>query len=91
VAYGSRIASVPGVLIEYFGLQNVGTVLGVFFTASGVSALLGPLLAGIAVDLTASYTGGIVFALATGLLGFIAIASLHHPGQPAFGSTGDTE
>ena len=29
-AYGSRIAAVPGVLIEYFGLHNVGTVLGHF-------------------------------------------------------------
>ena len=76
VGYGSRIAAVPAVLIEYFGLQNVGTVLGVFFTASGLSALLGPLLAGLAVDLTGSYSGGIIFALATGLLGFIAIASL---------------
>jgi MFS family permease len=79
VAYGSRIAAVPGVLIEYFGLQNVGAVLGTFFTASGVSALLGPLLAGIAVDLTGSYSGGIVFALGAGLLGFVAIACLRHP------------
>jgi len=79
IAYGSRIAAVPGVLIEYYGLQNVGTVLGVFFTASGLSALLGPLLAGIAVDLTGSYSGGIVFALATGLLGFLAIACLRRP------------
>jgi len=46
IGYGSRISAVPGVLIEYFGLQNVGTLLGVFFTASGLSALLGPLLAG---------------------------------------------
>src|SRR5205814_1629696 len=68
IGYGSRISAVPGVLIEYFGLQNVGTLLGVFFTASGLSALLGPLLAGLAVDLTASYSGGIIFALATGLL-----------------------
>ena len=58
IGYGSRISAVPGVLIEYFGLQNVGTLLGVFFTASGLSALLGPLLAGLAVDLTASYSGG---------------------------------
>jgi len=79
IAYGSRIAAVPGVLIEYYGLQNVGTVLGVFFTASGLSALLGPLLAGIAVDLTGSYRGGIAFALATGLLGFLAIACLRRP------------
>ena len=86
IGYGSRISAVPGVLIEYFGLQNVGTVLGVFFTASGLSALLGPLLAGLAVDLTASYSGGIIFALATGLLGFVAIASLGRNGQPERGS-----
>ena len=86
VAYGSRISAVPGVLIEYFGVQNVGTVLGVFFTASGLSALLGPLLAGIAVDLTGGYRGGILFALATGLLGFVAIAWLRRPAQPLSGS-----
>ena len=34
-AYGSRIAAVPGVLIEYFGLQNVGTVLGGIFHRLG--------------------------------------------------------
>jgi MFS family permease len=88
IAYGSRIAAVPGVLIEYFGLQNVGTVLGVFFTASGLSALLGPLLAGIAVDLTGGYRGGIVFALATGLLGFVAIAWLRRPALPVFCAAG---
>jgi MFS-type transporter involved in bile tolerance (Atg22 family) len=51
--------------------------------------LLGPLLAGLAVDLTASYRGGIIFALATGLLGFIAIASLRRNGQPERGSAAD--
>ena len=81
IGYGSRIASVPSVLIEYFGLGNIGAVLGVFFTASGLSAVIGPLLAGLAVDLTASYSGGIVFALAVGLLGFVAIARLRSPSQ----------
>ena len=89
IGYGSRISAVPGVLIEYFGLQNVGTLLGVFFTASGLSALLGPLLAGLVVDLTASYSGGIIFALATGLLGFIAIASLRRNGQPEHSPAAD--
>lgn len=86
IGYGSRISAVPCVLIEYFGLQNVGTVLGVFFTASGLSALLGPLLAGLAVDFTGSYDGGIIFALATGFLGFIAIASLGRHRQLEHGS-----
>ena len=66
IGYGSRISAVPGVLIEYFGLQNVGTLLCVSFTAWGLSALLGPLLAGLAVDLTASYSRSTIFAFATG-------------------------
>jgi predicted MFS family arabinose efflux permease len=74
--YGSRIAAVPAVLIELFGLDNLGTTLGAFFTATGFAALLGPLLAGIAVDLSGSYYAGILFALATGILGFAAIAAL---------------
>ena len=74
--YGSRIAAVPAVLIEFFGLDNLGTTLGAFFTATGLAALVGPPLAGIAVDLSSSYDGGILFALATGLLGFAAIAAL---------------
>lgn len=81
IGYGSRISLVPGVLIECFGLQNLGTVLGVFFTATGLSALLGPLLAGLAVDLTGSYSGAIVVALATGFLGFAAIVPLGNHGQ----------
>lgn len=85
LGYGSRIAAVPAVLIECFGLRNAGAVLGLFFTGSGLSALFGPWLAGLAVDLTADYRGGIVFALAIGLLGFIVIAPLHIP-PPASGA-----
>lgn len=76
VNYGSRIAAVPAVLIEYFGVDNLGTTLGVFFTATGLAALLGPPLAGVAVDLSGGYYGGILFALAAGILGFIAILPL---------------
>jgi MFS family permease len=73
INYGSRIAAVPAVLIDLFGADNLGTTLGVFFTATGLAALLGPTLAGIAVTQSGGYRGGVVFALTTGLLGFIAI------------------
>ncbi|HEX6440833.1 MAG TPA: MFS transporter [Stellaceae bacterium] len=73
INYGSRIAAVPAVLIELFGADSLGTILGVFFTATGVAAVLGPTLAGIAVAESGGYRGGVVFALTTGLLGFIAI------------------
>jgi MFS family permease len=76
MSYGSRIAAVPSVLIELFGLENLATTLGIFFTATGVAALLGPMLAGFAVTLSGGYGGAIGFALTAGLLGFAAIAPL---------------
>jgi MFS family permease len=71
--YGTRIAAVPAVLIELFGVDDLSTKLGVFFTATGPAALLGPMLAGMAVEWSGGYAAGILFALATGLLGFLAI------------------
>ncbi|MEO9190453.1 MAG: MFS transporter [Acetobacteraceae bacterium] len=74
--YGVRIALTPVVLIEFFGLGNLGAVLGAFFTASCISALFGPLMASVIIDQTGSYQWGIAFALVMGVLGFIAIAPL---------------
>ncbi|HKS88917.1 MAG TPA: MFS transporter [Stellaceae bacterium] len=79
-SYGSRIAAVPVVLIELFGLENLGSTLGIFFTATGVAALLGPALAGLAVELSGGYRGAILFALAAGLLGFALVAPLRGKG-----------
>jgi predicted MFS family arabinose efflux permease len=87
--YGVRIALTPVVLIEFFGLANLGAVLGTFFTASAISAALGPLLAALVIDHTGSYRWGVAFALAMGMLGFLAVAPLprHHgrSGGPADG------
>jgi len=76
LGYGVRIALMPVILIELFGLQSLGAVLGVFFTATGVSALVGPPLAGFIVDYTGSYRWAAALALAMGLLGFAAILRL---------------
>lgn len=74
--YGVRIALTPVVLIEFFGLGNLGAVLGAFFTASCISSLFGPLMAGVIIDQTGSYQWGVAFALLMGVLGFLAIAPL---------------
>jgi MFS family permease len=76
LGYGVRIALTPVVLIEFFGLGNIGAVLGAFFTASGLSAVCGPLIAALIIDQTGSYKWGVVFALVMGTLGFIAVAPL---------------
>jgi MFS family permease len=72
------------VLIELFGVQNLGAILDIFFTASGISAVLGPLSAGFSVDATGSYQWGIAFALAAGTLGFAAVALLRIPGDEGY-------
>ncbi len=83
LGYGLRIALMPAVLIELFGVRSLGAILGAFFTASGVAAVLGPLLAGLVVDATGSHEWGIVFALLAGALGFAAVAPLRIPrGDP---------
>ncbi len=76
LGYGIRIALVPSVLIEFFGLQNLGALLGVFFTATGVASLLGPLLAGHIVETSGDFLWGVAFALIMGLFGFLVILPL---------------
>lgn len=81
--YGLRISLMPVVLTELFGVQNLGAILGAFFSSSGFSAVLGPPLVGFIVDTTGSYQWGIVFALAAGTLGYAAVATLKIPrGDP---------
>jgi MFS family permease len=70
-------------LIELFGFGNAGAVLGAFLTASSISALCGPLVAGLIIDQTGSYQLAIAFALVTGVLGFIAVAPLRQRMLPA--------
>lgn len=76
LGYGLRIALMPAVLIEFFGLANLGAVLGTFFTASGVAAFIGPLAAAVIVDATGGFGWGIGFALALGTLGFLVLLPL---------------
>ena len=86
LAYGVRIALMPGVLIEVFGTQNLGAVLGIFFTATGVAAAVGPPLAGVIVDQTADPRWGVAFALAMGLLGFAALVPLRFDRKSRIGN-----
>lgn len=80
-AYGVRIALVAPVLIELFGAKRLGAMLGVFFTASGIAGLVGPLLAGGIFDHTNSQASAILAAVAMGFLGLLAALPLK--GGPA--------
>lgn len=76
LAYGIRIALAPIVLINFFGVQGFGALLGVFFTSTGIAAVLGPILAGYIIDSSGGYRGAIVFATALAVLGFVVALPL---------------
>jgi MFS family permease len=76
VAYGVRIAVVTAVLIDFFGVAGLGVLLGVFFTATGIAAVIGPLFGGLIIEGTGSFHAAAVFALVAGLAGFLVIAPL---------------
>ena len=77
LAYGIRIALAPIVLIDFFGVQGFGALLGVFFTSTGIAAVLGPMLAGYIIDSSGGYRGAIVFATALAVLGFVVALPLN--------------
>ncbi|MFZ5652506.1 MAG: L-lactate MFS transporter [Bacillota bacterium] len=56
LAYGSCLSLFPSATYDYFGLKNAGVNYGFVFTAWGAAALIGPIIAGRAVDLTGSYS-----------------------------------
>ena len=76
LGYGVRISLMPVVLIELFGMQNLGAVLGVFFTATGISAFLGPPLAGFIVDYHGQLSMGRRVCLRHGIAGLRRRSSL---------------
>jgi MFS family permease len=76
VAYGVRIALVAPILITFFGVKNLGAVLGIFFTATGIAALTGPLLASAIIDASGSFQPAILAAVAAGGMGFVVLLAL---------------
>ena len=86
IAYGVRIALVAPVLIEVFGASRLGSLLGIFFTATGIAGLAAPTAANLAVDYWASDIAGIVVAITLGALAFALVlplsASPRHPEIP---------
>lgn len=57
-AFGACLAIFPSVTFDYFGIKNGGFNYSFVFTAWGIAATVGPIIAGQAMDLTKSYQGG---------------------------------
>jgi len=64
--YGTCPALFPLAIADFYGTKNLGSNYGVLFTAWGSAALLGPVIAGLAVDMTGTYS--IAYMISAALL-----------------------
>jgi MFS family permease len=68
LCYGGFVALAPAITADYFGRQSVSSIIGFLYTSVAFGTLFGPPLAGVAFDLTHSYTLPIICsALASGI------------------------
>jgi MFS transporter, OFA family, oxalate/formate antiporter len=76
LAYGSLFSLMPSITADFFGIKNLGVNYGMVFSGWGIAAIIGPILGGIAVTQSGTYTmsyvvAGILLLIATALVGFI--------------------
>jgi MFS family permease len=76
IAYGVRIALVAPALIELFGASRLGSLLGTFFTATGIAGLAAPAAANFAVGYWGSDIAGIAVAITLGALAYALVLPL---------------
>ncbi|MDG2287108.1 MAG: MFS transporter, partial [Alphaproteobacteria bacterium] len=55
VGYGGYVSMITPILVEYFGVRKIGSLLGCFMSSIAVGGALGPWLAGYAFDLQGNY------------------------------------
>jgi MFS family permease len=54
--YGGFVALIPALTVDYFGGRSAGGIIGILYTSVALGTLAGPPLAGLAFDLTRSYS-----------------------------------
>lgn len=72
IAYGSWVALLPAVVMDYFGGRNVSGLIGILYTSAGIGTLIGPSAAGFAFDVSHSY----LLPIVVGIFGNVVAAVL---------------
>ena len=78
LGYGGIAGLSPAVAAATFGIQGLGQLLGVLFTALGVACLLGPPIAGLVVDYTHTYRGSPFYAAFAAVLALVVSIPLNN-------------
>lgn len=74
--YGGYVALAPAVLAQFFGIDNLGALVGTLYTSNAFGTLIGPPLAGFIIDHTGGYRWAIAAALAMAAGAFLILLPL---------------
>jgi MFS family permease len=84
-AYGGAVTLSPLVVAELFGLERLGTIIGILYTSLGVGTLLVLPVAGYLVDRTGSYRWAVLLAMGLAWAAFAALLPLRSRAAAARG------
>lgn len=74
IGYGALLSLFPSAVADYYGVKNFGGNYGVLYTAWGISGTIGPIIAGLVVDKTGTYTAA--YFISAGLLAVAFILAM---------------
>ncbi len=79
LAYGSLFSLMPSITADFFGVKNLGVNYGLVFTGWGIAAIIGPILGGIVVFKTGTYTMSYIVAGSLLLIGTVLVKFIKPP------------
>ena len=83
VGWAVWVTATPSVLADWYGVENLGGVIGIYYTGLGVGALAGPAVCGFIID-AAGFGPAIALVTLTSLLalGLLALPMRERTAQP---------
>jgi len=79
ICYGAGASLIALITAEFFGLKNLGANYGIILTSWGTAGVLGPLVAGRAVDVTGEYVIAYLVSAALLFASFLLMSGLRPP------------
>jgi MFS family permease len=76
VFYGGWVAVLPAVVTDTFGGRNVSGIIGILYTSVAFGTLIGPTAAGLAFDISHSYTLPILASVGANVIAAAIVAGL---------------
>ncbi len=85
ICYGAGASLIALITAEFFGLKNLGANYGIILTSWGTAGVLGPLVAGRAVDVTGEYVIAYLVSAVLLFASFLLMSGLRPPSGRAPG------